>query len=155
MRPSKRLSMDHKVLRGKLTLLEGLLPLAGGAWFPMRDVTYSIACQLRNHLDREERLLAILYQATPGAPSLPICHLLEEHRDQLVTVKLLLGLLTEGPPHRMDQVVMCASHLIDGLRGHMAREEATMFLLVDRMGDDGQEEEMTRQMLQAAGSRYS
>ncbi len=132
MQPTETLRNDHAVLRGKLMLLEGLLPLGRAAYFPLRDVAYSLTRRLRCHIEKEERLLLLMQQGAFPHPLAPVSALLDEHRDQRVTVALLLELVINGSTSSIDQIVLCASHLIDSLRGHMAREEAEIFPFVEQ-----------------------
>lgn len=158
MRLTEVLRSDHEVLRGKLTLLEGLLPLERAVYFPMREVTYSITRRLRCHLEKEEGLFALLRERK-SAQFLPLTSaLLGEHQDQRLTTTLLLDLLLKGSESPIDHIALCASHLIDGLRGHMAREEADIFPFVDRFVDrtmgERQEMEVIQQMREIATRHY-
>lgn len=135
MRPTESLWADHETLRSQLTLLEENLRLADGACFPMRDAAFFLAGCLSAHMEHEEHFLIMLQEAQSEPPGLSIHRLLEEreeHEDYRLTVTLLLELLNKEQPTSMDPIILCATHLIDGLRKHMAREEVTLFPVIDR-----------------------
>jgi len=132
MKPTEALWEEHEAMRTKLALLEGLLPLAGGAQFPMREIVYSIARRLRCHTEKEEALVTELQGMWERSPQEAfVWPLLDEHQDHRVTATLLLKLLAD-PNRSLGWFDMCASHLIESMRAHMRREELTMFSLVDR-----------------------
>ncbi len=131
MTPTGALRNDHDVLRSKLALLEGLLPLGHAARFPMREFTYSISRLLRRHMEQETRVLSRLRAMESPRLLAPTSALLDEHQDQRLTATLLLDLLLRGSDAPMDHIVLCASHLIEGSREHMAREETEVFPLID------------------------
>jgi len=154
MKPTAVLRNDHEVLRSKLTLLEGLLPLERTAHFPLREVTYSITRRLRCHLEKEEHLFALLRSRRVPQSLALTSALLDEHQDQRLTTTLLLDLLLNGAASPIDPIALCASHLIDGLREHMAREEAEVFPLIDQAMGERQETEALQQMREIATRHY-
>lgn len=143
---------DHDVLRSKLALLEGLLPLAESAQFPLRDVTYSIARRLRCHMEKEEFLLETVSERS--AEYMRTWPLLDEHQDQRLTAVLLLLLLLEHPPLPMDQIRLCATHLIDGLREHMTNEEASVFPVVEHAIGSGGAPDLLHHLQELAHRYY-
>ena len=155
MRPTAELRNDHLVLRAKLELLEGLLPLATTTQFPIRELVYSISRRLRCHTEKEELLLAALRDMChPGRTAGAVNRLPDEHRDQRQTLDILEGLLAKGPACPTDPVMAYGSHLIDGLREHMAAEEEQLFPMVDRMVNTIHEEEVTHHMHDIAQHHY-
>ena len=154
MRPTEVLRNDHEVLRSKLTLLEGLLPLEHAAQFPIQEVTYSITRRLRCHMEKEECLYALLQDGGFPQPVVLTAALLDEHQDQRLTTTLLLDLLLKDSEFPANQIALCAVHLIDGLREHMAREETEVFPWVDRTMSKAQERGVIQHMLKVAMHYY-
>ena len=148
MKPTAELREDHTILRAKLDLLEGLLPLAQTMQFPIRDLVYSISRRLGCHTAKEEVLLSSLRDTRRGeACSLTMQrHLSAEHRDQRETLGMLEELLAQGPVCPADAVMAYGAHLIDELREHMALEETRLFPAADRLVPPDQEEAMMQQM---------
>jgi hypothetical protein len=58
-----RLRRDHVILRSRLDILEGALNLGPDVWYVLRDVCYTLAHQLQDHIKREEELVAACKQA--------------------------------------------------------------------------------------------
>ena len=155
MKPTTELREDHAILRAKLNLLEGLLPLARTTQFPIRDLVYSISRRLRCHTEKEEVLLAALRDVRhPGWAAGPVNRLPDEHHDQRQTLDILEHLLAQGSACPSDQVMAYGSHLLDGLREHMAAEEETLFPMVDRIVDTPHEKEVTHHMHDIAQRYY-
>jgi len=129
------LSHDHHILRAKLALLEGWLPHAHAAPFTLRNLIRTIARRLQEHTEREHAAIERLSSARHGQASLPITHLLHEHRDQDETLSILEALLAKGRACEVDRVATYATHLIDSLREHMAGEEQRLFPLLEQAED--------------------
>ena len=67
MRATEELRNDHGVLRGKLTLLEEVLPLAQAPHGSLRSLASSLARCLSCHAEKEELLLGLLDERLPPA----------------------------------------------------------------------------------------
>ena len=63
MRAIDRLRRDHQILRSKLDVLETALTMGPETWFVLREVCFTLARQLRDHMRREEELVMACRQA--------------------------------------------------------------------------------------------
>ena len=154
MRPTAELRNDHEVLRAKLELLEGLLPLVGTTQFPVRDLVHSIARRLRCHTEKEEVLLEALNAAQQVGVWPITAHLGDEHRDQEQSLAMLQQLLMRGPRCPVDAVMAYGGHFVDELREHMAHEEARIFPAAERLVSEAQRERIVHRMRQIAQRYY-
>ncbi len=154
MQPTAELRKDHDILRAKLLLLEGLLPLTPTTQFPIREFVYSIARRLRCHTEKEDVLLGALHAARHGRPTDATRYLPEEHQDQQQTLTVLNRLLAQGLQCPGEQVTTYGAHLIDELRDHMAREESTLFPLVNQLINEQHSQEVAMEMQAIARRHY-
>ena len=53
-----RLRRDHTILRSKLDILETALTMGPDVWFVLRETCFTLGRQLRDHIRREEELVA-------------------------------------------------------------------------------------------------
>ena len=132
MRATEELRNDHEALRIQLARLEEWLPLAQVAPLTLQIVTGSIARRLREHTEREERLLSRLRESAPERADAPCARLLAEHAQQRGTTAVLMELLRRCRSAPIDQLVACASNAITGLREQMAYEELRLFPALDQ-----------------------
>ncbi len=146
METTAQLRQDHEILRAKLALLEGLLPLAAQMQYPIRELIFSIARRLRCHTEKETVLLRVLRVACHGDPAEATRYLPEEHQDQQQTLAFLNQLLAMGSQCPAEPVATYGAHLIDGLREHMAREDAVLFPAADRAIGEAEGQEVVMEM---------
>ena len=64
-----RLRRDHAILRAKLDVLEAALRMGPEVWYVLREVCFTLARQLRDHIKREEELVAGCRQTMIFPPS--------------------------------------------------------------------------------------
>lgn len=121
------LRKDHEVLRRKLETVEGALQVLPQAPHVLRELCFSLAKLLNEHIAREEqavrpyrhRLSQMLQERTH-----------HDHADQRLILRDLNALLQQG--HVPTSVVASRlSHLIDELREHFSEEERCVFPCVD------------------------
>ena len=129
------LSHDHQILRAKLDLLEQWLPHTHATPCTLLNLIRAIARRLQQHTEREHAAIELLSSAGHGQASPPISHLLHDHRDQDETLTILEEFLAKGRACEVDQILAYGAHLIDSLREHMADEEASLFPIVDKIGE--------------------
>ncbi len=130
MNAIERLKRDHKILRAKLDVLEGGLRMGPEAWFVLREVSHTLARQLRDHIRREERLVAACRQvmATHTVEQMTV-----EHRDEPERLRILSRLFLADGAHTLEEVKPMLTDVIDGLRHHMAEEEREFFPVLERV----------------------
>ena len=111
------LQYDHEVLRGKLALLEELLPSSHAMPYTIARLTDTIVACLRRHIEEEEDLMALRRPAE--APALRAVH-----RELLARAEILLELLDPCKAALFEpQTAVQAGYLIQDLRVHLAEEE--------------------------------
>lgn len=111
------LQYDHEVLRGKLALLEELLPSLRAMPYTIARLTECIVCCLRRHIEEEEDLMA--FRRPAEAPALRTVH-----RELLARAEILLGLLDPNKAEILEpQTAVQAGYLIQDVRVHLAEEE--------------------------------
>ena len=130
MRTIDRLKRDHTILRTKLGMLEAGLQMGPETWFVLREVCHTLALQLRDHIRREETLVAA-YRAVLKKEALE--HLTVEHRDEPERLRTLSRLFVRESGQSLQQVAPVLKDVIQGLRHHMDEEEAEMFPALERM----------------------
>ena len=72
MHAINRLKRDHAIFRLKLNVLESALRRGPEAWFVLREACFSLAKQLDDHIQREERVRRALELLVSKDQS-PIC----------------------------------------------------------------------------------
>jgi len=130
MKAVDRLRRDHTILRAKLNVLEGALKMGPEVWFVLREVCYTLARQLRDHIRREEALVAACRHAMREET---LTHVTVEHRDEPQRLRLLNRLFMEETGHSLDHLRPVLTDVIDGLRRHMAEEEAELFPVLEQV----------------------
>ncbi len=140
MRATEELRSGHDALRLQLARLEEWLPFASAAPLTLQNLTRSIARLLRDHTEREELLLSQLQHHLGEQPHAHELQLLTDHEHQCKTVTALMALLSRCRTAPVDQLVICATHVISGLREQMAHEESQVFPAVDQFFETHAEE---------------
>lgn len=132
MEPIERLRRDHQVLRSKLDVMDVALRMGEGTWFVLREMVHSLASQLRDHLRREEELVARCRTLTAGErAALDRSHV--EHRDEPERLRELHRLFLQEEVIPFPKLAAMLRQVIDGLRRHMADEETELFPLLERL----------------------
>lgn len=130
MRAIERLKRDHHILRSKLDVLEGALKMGPSAWFVLREVCFTLARQLRDHMRREEELVMACRRAmTPNV----LAEIAVAHKDEPEHWKALTRMFLEEKEQRLDRIGPVLRQTIDGLRRHMTEEERGLFPIFERM----------------------
>ena len=157
MQAVERLKRDHTLLRSKLDVVEVALrmvpppgssaeggpreargpsePESGGGMGPgvlyvLREVCLTLARQLRDHIKREEELVVACRHALspPGLAALAVAH-----RYEPAHLRAINRLFVEEPSHTLERIRPALSAVLQGLRRHMAEEEAELFPLLERV----------------------
>ena len=125
-----RLRRDHRILRAKLEVLETALRMGDEAWYVLREVCFTLSRQLRDHIRREEQLIASCRRAmTPTA----LAEAVVEHRDEPAHLRTLNRLFVSSPTQAVEHVRPALQEMIEGLRHHMAEEERELFPIFERV----------------------
>ena len=124
-----RLRRDHQILRAKLDVLEAALGMGPEAWFVLREMCFTLSRQLRDHLKREEELVAACRRSL--TPKL-LAELVVEHKDEPQHLRAILRLFVSERGHSLEQIRPVLTQVIGGLRRHMAEEESELFPVLER-----------------------
>ncbi|MBI3321464.1 MAG: hemerythrin domain-containing protein [Candidatus Omnitrophica bacterium] len=125
----ERLRRDHAILRSKLAVLEVALGMGPETWFVLREVCFTLSRQLRDHLKREEALVVACRKAmNPKA----LAAVVVEHRDEPAHLRTLNRLFVSETRHSLERIRPALTDVIQGLRRHMAEEEAELFPVLER-----------------------
>lgn len=129
MNAIERLRRDHRLLRAKLDVLETGLRMGPETWFVLREVSFTLARQLQDHLRREEGLVAACRKAL--TPTL-LAELAVEHKDEPRHLQAINRLFVSDTGHSLERIRPVLAEVIQGLRRHMAEEETGLFPILDR-----------------------
>ena len=130
MHAVERLRRDHTILRAKLDVLQSALTIGSQTWYVLREVCFTLSRQLRNHLKREEELVAACRNAmTPTA----LAEMVVEHTDEPAHLRALNRLFVAQADHSLDRIKPALTQVIEGLRRHMDEEERALFPILERM----------------------
>ena len=138
MKAIERLKRDHAILRSKFDVLEAGLRMGPGTWYVLREVCFTLARQLRNHMQREEDLVMACREGmtTPPAGGGVQPHLLAdlavEHHDEPEHLRTINQLFVEERGHNLERIQPALTGVINGLRHHMAEEEQELFPILER-----------------------
>lgn len=155
MNAIERLKRDHKILRSKLDVLESALRMGPETWFVLREVCFSLSRQLRDHIRREEELVAACRHAmvpARGSRTLPgpdtgpasghaagggmnpkvLAEVVVAHYDEPAHLRTINQLFVSERGDSLDRIKPALREVIDGLRRHMAEEEAELFPILER-----------------------
>ncbi len=130
MRAIERLNRDHKILRSKLDVLEAALSMGPETWFVLREVCFTLARQLQDHIRREEELVAACRKAMN--PKV-LAEVVVEHRDEPAHLRTINRLFVREPHQTLERIKPALTAVIQGLRRHMAEEEAELFPILERV----------------------
>jgi len=145
---TESLRKDHQILRAELRLLEGAMRVAPEAQFVLREMCWSLARMLEDHIWHEAEALRPYSGQIQG---LMQARMARDHADQEIILRdvniLLLGRI-KAPT---SQIVLPLGHLIDELREHMDEEERELFPVIDRIAAEQSQE--SRPSHDAAGGQ--
>lgn len=129
MNAIERLRRDHVILRSKLDVLEAALGLGPEAWFTLREMCFTLSRQLQDHIKREEDLVAACRNAmNPNV----LAEVVVEHKDEPAHLRAISRLFMTTTGHSLAQIRPALLTVIEGLRHHMAEEEAELFPILER-----------------------
>ena len=128
MNAVERLRRDHGILRAKLDVVESALRMGPETWYVLREVCFTLVRQLRDHIRREETLVAACRRVlTPKA----LAEVALEHKDEPEHLRTLERLFTRETGRSYDRVAPELMKVVEGLRRHMAEEEQELFPLLE------------------------
>ena len=130
MGATEMLKHDHQILRAKLKLLESAMQLLPESTFVLREMCWSLARMLEQHIQRE---VEVLRPYRNRIQALTNERMAEEHADQQIVLQDVNALLLGGMRVQANEVLPLLSKLLDELREHMDEEERHVFPLVDRI----------------------
>lgn len=140
MKAVERLRRDHVILRSKLDVLESALKMGPEAWFVLRELSHTLARQLRDHIRREEEMVAACRDALKEQA---LAHVTVDHRDEPERLRALNRLFIKEPGRSLEQVGPVLREVIDGLRHHMEEEEMELFPVLEQTLAERQAEAVT------------
>ncbi len=141
MNAVERLRRDHALLRSKLDVLESALKMGPETWYVLREVCFTLSRQLRDHIRREEELVAACRKAMN--PKV-LAEVSVEHHDEPQHLRTINRLFVRASQHSLEQITPVLTEVIHGLRRHMTEEERELFPLLERtLAEHGQFNEST------------
>lgn len=129
MNAVERLRRDHQLFRSKLDVLEVVLKTPGDTWFVLREVCFTLARQLRDHIRREEELTVACRKSL--SPRI-LAEVVVEHRDEPEHLRAVNRMFISETGHSMARIKPALAGVIKGLRRHMAEEERELFPIFER-----------------------
>ncbi len=128
MRAIDRLKRDHVILRSKLSVLESALGMGPETWFVLREVCFTLSRQLRDHIKREEALVAACRQAMDPRTLATVA---VEHHDEPEHLRTINRLFMQETSHTLERIRPALTDVIQGLRRHMDEEERGLFPVLE------------------------
>ena len=132
MRTVTRLTRAHQRLRKQLDVLESALWLGAEAWFVLREASFSLSRQLREHIRMEEAALALCRQGPYGDHPMGLAVTLVGHDAARHRLQVASWLLSGEPCFSLEGVRPTVAAAIPTLRASMDRQETELFPLLDR-----------------------
>ena len=129
MNALERLRRDHQLLRAKLDVLEAALRMGPETWFVLRELSCSLGRQLRDHIQREEQLIAQCRTAL--SPQLLEAITMEHHEEPL-QLRMIQRMFLSRRHTTLDRVRPILEQVIRSLRHHIAEEERVVFPIIER-----------------------
>lgn len=133
----QRLKRDHAILRSKLDALEAVLGLTGDTWFVLRELCFTLARQLADHIRREELLIA---STRAAMDPIRLKQVTLEHHDEPEQLRVINRLFVSDNTHRLNKIRPALEGAIARLRRHMDEEEKDLFPLLPQSPEKGAEE---------------
>ena len=130
MKAIERLRRDHGMLRSKLDVLEAALGMGPETWFVLREVCFTLSRQLRDHIKREEELVAACRKAMN--PKV-LAEVVVEHHDEPAHLRTINRLFLSERGHTLERIRPALQEAIGGLRRHMSAEEVELFPILERV----------------------
>ena len=135
MQAVDRLRRDHKVLRAKLSVLETAVGMGPETWYVLREVCFTLARQLRDHIRREDELVtACRTKLNP----MVLAEVVLEHHDEPQHLRAIIRMFNQEAAGAFMRVKPALLAIIRALRHHMDEEERELFPLLERfMQEEG------------------
>lgn len=130
MKTVERLRRDHALLRSKLDVLEAALGMGPATWYVLREVCFTLARQLRDHIRREEELVAACREAIDPTA---LAEFAVEHRDEPAHLRTINRLFLSESGQSLERIRPALTEVIRGLRRHMEEEERELFPILERV----------------------
>lgn len=124
MKAIERLKRDHMVLRARLNVIEAALRMGPETWLVVREVCHTLTRQLRDHIRREDALVAASRRALPEDR---VTRLSTEHGDEPRLLGSINRMLLREGGRSMEEISRSLYQFVDGLRQHLDEEEAGLF----------------------------
>jgi len=132
MGATENLRREHQILRAKLKLLEAAMQMVPEASFVLREMCWSLARMLDEHIRHE---VEALQPYSNRIQALTQARMAQDHADQRIVLRDVNALLLGGMKAPISRVVPPLAHLIEELREHMDEEECELFPMVDRIAE--------------------
>jgi len=132
MGATESLRREHQILRAKLKLLAVAMQMGPDASFVLREMCWSLARMLEQHIQREAEALR---PYSDRIQALTQARMAQDHADQQTILRDVNILLVGRINALTSQVILPLAHLIDELREHMDEEECELFPMVDRIAE--------------------
>ena len=133
MKAVERLQRDHTILRAKLDVLESALRMGPQTWYVLREACFTLSRQLRDHIRREDDLVAACRMAMN--PKI-LAEVVVAHHDEPEHLRMINRLFVSEGQRSFDQMKEALMKVIEGLRRHMSEEETELFPIFDRVLTD-------------------
>jgi len=127
------LRREHQILRARLRLLEAAMQMAPEAQFALREMCWSLARMLDEHIRHEVEALQPYHNRIQA---LIQARMAQDHADQQVVLRGVNALLLGGINAPVSRAVPPLAELIKELRHHMAQEEQEVFPMVDQLAEE-------------------
>jgi hemerythrin-like domain-containing protein len=137
MGATESLRREHQILRAKLKLLAVAMQMGPDASFVLREICWSLARMLEQHIQREAEALR---PYSNRIQALTQARMAQDHADQQVVLRDVNALLLGGINAPVGRVVPPLAHLIEELREHMNEEEYELFPVIDRIAAEQSQE---------------
>jgi iron-sulfur cluster repair protein YtfE (RIC family) len=128
----EQLTRAHQRLRAKLDALEAAFAVGADAWFVIREMSFSLSKQLREHLRTEGRLVASCPQALERSVAGKLARVALDHHEALQRLRVIREILKGEPCVSLDGIRPLVHAAAAVLRHSIARQEAELFPLLDR-----------------------
>ena len=129
MKAIERLKRDHGILRAKLDILETAVWMGPSAWYVLRELCFTLARQLRDHIRREEALVAAS-RRTLDPKVLAVVDV--DHHDEPQMLRTINRVFLEASNHSLSRLRPTLLEVIRRLRCHMDEEEMALFPILER-----------------------
>ena len=132
MGATESLRREHQLLRANVRLLEVAMQMVPEAPFVLREICWSLARMLEDHIWHEAEAIRPYSGQIQGFMQ---ARMARDHADQQIILRDVNILLVGRINTPTSQAVLPLAYLIDELREHMDEEECELFPMVDRIAE--------------------